>query len=231
MTENNPQKEFNRTATRVFSIPAYTNILLYIKYSLFIEVLFITCYGLSNYLAEKQFNRLALYWDWELAIPFVPWLIWGYASMLVLFLFPVFQLDAQGIHRLGRQLIMGIVIATGCFLIFPAELGYTRVLPELGYQAIYQFIFRVDYPYNLVPSLHVVLSSLILLAIMESAPPIWWSVYFVWLVIICLSVVLVHQHHLIDVVSGLLLALFCRFMIGKLPLLSSHAQTNDATAV
>jgi len=216
MTEHSPGAQVSKAPSRVLSIPNITSFQLYLKYSLLISVLFVMCYGLCNYLTDYRFNRHALYWDWELAIPFVPWMIWGYASMLVLFLFPVFQLDTQRIHRLGMQLIVAILLATGCFLIFPAELGFSRALPEGGYQAVYRFIFMIDYPYNLVPSLHIVFSSLIILALLETATPSWKPIYLAWLVIIGVSVILVHQHHLLDVASGLLLALFSRFIIGRL---------------
>jgi membrane-associated phospholipid phosphatase len=77
-------------------------------------------------------------------------------------------------------------------------------------------MFAVDMPHNMVPSLHVVFSALILLALTgattsESYRLFWYG----WLLVICASTMLVHQHHLIDVIAGLALAFLLRKRIIK----------------
>jgi membrane-associated phospholipid phosphatase len=74
----------------------------------------------------------------------------------------------------------------------------------------------VDLPHNLVPSLHVTFSALILFSLIDA------SVLFAaklalsaWLILICLSTLLVHQHHLLDVAAGLLVARLFYYVIGK----------------
>lgn len=197
-------------AWRRLSWPSYSAAKTYLKYCVSIDIAFLVIYGVCNWWTSQRSARLAVYFDWELSIPLVPAMIWGYGSMFVLFLFPLFQLGEDGLRRLGQQILLALPIAGLSFLLFPVELGFARPDYVPGYNGIYQFIYAIDYPHNLVPSLHIVFSTLILAAMMDVAAPLWRWGYAVWLAVISISVVLVHQHHLADVFSGYLLAWFCR---------------------
>jgi membrane-associated phospholipid phosphatase len=72
-------------------------------------------------------------------------------------------------------------------------------------------MFSIDLPHNMAPALHVVFSALILFAALDASrltptKILWWS----WLILICASTILVHQHHLLDVISGLAMATLSR---------------------
>ena len=71
--------------------------------------------------------------------------------------------------------------------------------------------FEIDLPHNMAPSLHVVYCGLILLTMVSDNKGILIkSVYISWLILICLSTLFVHQHHILDVAAGLILAVFLR---------------------
>jgi membrane-associated phospholipid phosphatase len=79
------------------------------------------------------------------------------------------------------------------------------------HRSVFNLLQMVDTPHNLAPSLHVAFSALILLGCAEIAPRHWaWGYYF-WLLVLSASTVLVHQHHLFDGVSGLVLAMLARW--------------------
>jgi membrane-associated phospholipid phosphatase len=70
-------------------------------------------------------------------------------------------------------------------------------------------------PHNLVPSLHVVFSALILFSIIQTSKmPIARIALWGWLLLLCVSTLLVHQHHLLDVAAGLTLAMLFDHLIG-----------------
>jgi hypothetical protein len=137
--------------------------------------------------------------------------------MYVLFAMPPFFLKVAELTALGKQLIAGTLISGLVFLLVPARLGFVREVPESGLiESIYSTLFAVDMPHNMVPSLHVVFSTLILLALANASAGeqnkiLWYG----WLMVICASTLLVHQHHLIDVVAGLALAFALRRIIVK----------------
>jgi membrane-associated phospholipid phosphatase len=195
-----PQNPRSTIAEKVWST--------YGLWAFWVAVAFFTVYPTCNWITSHRTNTFSLYLDAELAIPFIPQFVWVYLSMYVLFLIPPFFLNSSQLTVLGKQLVLS-TIGSGClFLLVPAKLGFARTLPDDPlHRPVFADMFAVDLPHNMAPALHVVFSALILFAILEASEgaPIkllWWS----WLVIICLSTVLVHQHHLIDVLSGLMVA-------------------------
>ena len=128
-------------------------------------VAFFAIYPTLNWLTSLRSHRFHLYLPTELSIPFVPQFIWAYLSMYALLLLPLFVLPTERMPALGKQLVAGTVASGAVFLLLPAELGFVRVIPsDPIYASIYASIFGVDRPHNLVPSLHVVWSSAIVLA-------------------------------------------------------------------
>lgn len=183
----------------------------YLRWAAFVSVAFFSVYPAMNWLSSMRAGPFHLYLADELAIPFVPELIWAYLSMYVLFLLPPLFIPAARMPALGKQLIMGTLASGILFLLLPAELGFARTVPEgAHYAGLYAAIFSVDRPYNLVPSLHVVFSAAIAMACADFARPGLRAVLFAWLGIIALSTVLVHQHHVIDVAIAFLLVWWLR---------------------
>ena len=155
-----------------------------------------------------------LYLPFDLDIPLVPAFIWAYLSMYALFLMPLFMVSAQRMQALGKQLVAGTLFCGIVFLVLPADLGFMREVPsEPLYASVFSGLFGVDRPHNLMPSLHVVFSCLILLMCREGAHVIVRALLFAWVVIIVASIVLVHQHHLIDALTGLAVVLILRHYI------------------
>jgi len=174
-------------------------------------VAFFAVYPALNWLTSLRPSRYHLYVSPELGIPFVPQFIWAYLSMYALLLLPMFLLPAARMPALGKQLIAGTVASGLLFLLLPADLGFMRTIPsDPTYANIYRTIFGIDRPHNLVPSLHVVWSSAIILACADVARPLGRGLLYVWLVTVVVSTVLVHQHHVLDLVAAILLVLILR---------------------
>jgi membrane-associated phospholipid phosphatase len=173
---------------------------------------FVAVYPGCNWLGDRRARLFDLYVDPELAAPFVPRFIWAYLSMYALFFAPPFFLDPARMRTLGRRVVAATLFSGAVFLLLPARLGFTRVVPaDPFYAALYSGLFAIDAPHNLVPSLHVGLSALIVLSVSDAvASARLKTFFFAWLALIAASTVLVHQHHLLDVGSGLVVALACR---------------------
>ena len=180
----------------------------YAASSLLFVVVFLGVYPACNYLTAHRTTTWALYYSWELGIPFVPIFIWAYLSMLLLWPIQPLVLGPREIWRLTQRMLTATLVSGLCFLILPARLGFPRQIPDgLFLASLYHGLFRLDHPHNLVPSLHVANSALILFAFMSRATRPWLRVLWAaWLILIAASTLLVHQHHLLDVISGLGLA-------------------------
>ncbi len=171
--------------------------------------MFFPIYGGINWLTSQRQGLLGLYLPAESAIPLVPAAIWVYLSMLLLFCLPLFTLPRERARSEALAAILGLVAAAIIWLLLPARLGFERVLP-VGYETLYGVIFALDAPHNLVPSLHVVFSTIAVLACGQNAPRLARLGLWIWLTGIAASTLLTHQHHVLDVVTGLLVAFACR---------------------
>src|SRR6185436_348064 len=202
----------------------------YLVWSFWVGVAFFGVYPAMNWITSLRGKPFHLYIPAELAIPFVPPFIWAYLSMYVLFLLPPFFMPEASMPALGRQLIAGAIVSAILFLLLPAELGFVREVPRAPYAAIYQRMFSVDRPFNLVPSLHVIFSCAIALACADFARPAVRLALRSWLAVIVASTVLVHQHHLLDLLVAFAIVFLLRRRYEVTNVQASHVRFSAAHA-
>lgn len=195
-----------------FQVPDGRTLRTVLAWCLIIDVLFFAIYGSINWLTSQRTGLFELYVQIELAIPLVPASIWVYASMLLLFCLPIFTISRERARREALAAILALFVAAFIWLLLPARLGFERIVPE-GYELAYATMFMLDHPHNLVPSLHIVFSSLAVLACGQNAPERIKIGLWLWLTAIAASTVLTHQHHVLDVITGLLVAIVCRSLL------------------
>jgi hypothetical protein len=146
----------------------------------------------------------------EAYIPLVPAFTLVYMSIYLLFLAVPFVLRTKReVRNLGIVQSMTVLIAGICFLLIPAKLAFVSASDsELGvWKSLFRFADRLNLDYNLVPSLHVALSIVCIEFFCVHASRAGKTVLRLWGLAIAASTLLTHQHHLIDVGSGYLLAL------------------------
>ena len=196
--EQNPQLMFV-SRERIFT---------FLVWGAWVGLAFLCIYPTTNWLAGFRTHHYRLFMTQELGVPFVPAFVWAYLSMYVLFLLPPFFLASEAMQRLAKALIRATCVAGVVFLVFPARLGFPRILPDDPLlRSLFATLFAVDPPYNLVPSLHVAYSTAIVLAIAARVGRKIRILLFSWLALIMASTLFIHQHHLLDVFTGWALAL------------------------
>lgn len=172
-----------------------------------LTLLFAAVYGGANWAAGRLDRGVALYFSWELAIPLVPAAILIYFSIALLFWLPLFACTVDGLRALGRRFALATLTAGLVFVAFPVRSGFVRTPPEGPFQALFSALWQVDGAFNSVPSLHVAYSSLVFGALAARVAATGLRlVGGLWYLAICTSVLLVHQHHFVDVVGGIALA-------------------------
>ena len=169
----------------------------------------------TNEIAAQRTSFYQLYFEFERDIPMVPWMIHIYNSFHVLLLLNFLILkNPLKIRAIAISLITSSAIASVFFLLFPAELGFSRTENIQGYEFWYDALHWLDHPHNLVPSLHITFSALSVYVISTEIGSVFLKLIFLlWFLLICSSIVLVHQHHLTDVVSGFVLAVLVKFAV------------------
>lgn len=168
----------------------------------------LTVYLGTNEIASNMERHYGMYFDFEKDIPLVPWMIYIYASFHLLLALNFFIIkDPKVIKAFTISLMASSFIAALVFLSFPGELGFSRVDGTAEYEAMYSFLHKIDHPHNLYPSLHITFSVLTAFAMFDQTTNKWFHGFLLaWIALICCSVVLVHQHHLFDIFTGLVLS-------------------------
>lgn len=149
------------------------------------------------------------------AIPFLPWTIWIYFSFFVFIGSTVFRVEDRLFWRFIIASSLAATIAWTIVLVFP--ITFDRPDPALIqgelYQRLYTLVHDADPSHITFPSLHVGVT--------------WICNFLLWNrsgrglrialgVGISLSTLFTKQHLVIDVIGGVVLALFCVWAVSRL---------------
>lgn len=187
---------------------------LYLKLWAGLHLLFAAVYGGANWLAGMRSHPFHYYAQWEQDMPFVPQMIYVYFSIALLFWVPLWLLDEPRLRRLGMAAAGCMLIAGVIFVLAPGTTAFAAapaMAPGDALQAsLFHALHALDRPFNTVPSLHIALSTLLVLVARQAAASAWLrAVLLCWLGAIGMAVLLVHQHHLADLLGGALLGAGC----------------------
>lgn len=163
-------------------------------------LLFAVVYGLTNSaVAGRAYHTLSMTWEREL--PFVPWAIWAYMSIFLVFWLPLLVLEREGLIWLMKRYVVVTLAAGAAFLAFPTMVTLERP-PATGAFAL---LYALDAPYNAAPSLHVAYAVLMLgscARVLRGWPRV---AELSWLALLVISTWLTRQHQLLDIGTGALL--------------------------
>ncbi len=201
------------------SWPSRARLRTYLLLALLLNVLFVPIYGGSNHFNLQREFHFQWYADWELGLPLVPGMIYVYLSIWGLFLLPLFTLEVPALRQMAKQMAFTIVVSGLIFVFLPTEAGFAP-RPDLtaGHPG-FELVYLMDEPYNLFPSLHISLSTLVVVAIFPRGGLWWRTALAAWWLLLTASVLLTHQHHLVDILGGLLL---CAISLRLFPLSESE---------
>jgi membrane-associated phospholipid phosphatase len=167
----------------------------------------------TNLFNSTRTRHYRFYFSWETSLPFIPPFIIVYFSAFFSFIIPACFLERDKINLLGGRYIFIILFSGIIFLIFPTRLGFFRPEPVELFEKIYRALYMVDKPYNMFPSLHIGYSAATMFSFLDTKlRPLKWFLA-VWLILITISVVVIHQHHLADIAGGYAVALLSMVVI------------------
>jgi membrane-associated phospholipid phosphatase len=148
---------------------------------------------------------------WDQAIPFVPQTVWVYVSEYIYFIV-IYALcrETLNMNRYVYAVLAIQFVSVAIFWAWPTT--YPRhlfplpdTLDPLTHQ-LFTSLREGDSPNNCAPSLHV--SSVLLCAFLffnEQREKLWF--FLTWGTLISLSTLTTKQHYIVDVVSGLMMAI------------------------
>ena len=119
----------------------------------------------------------------------------------------VFSGPKNAANRVLASYVLAMLFSAAVFLIWPGTMERAEITGGGFFDWCVRFIYTVDSPTNLCPSLHVMLSYFCFRGAMQCKNvPRWYVIFsFCFLVLVCCSVVFVKQHALIDIPAALVL--------------------------
>jgi membrane-associated phospholipid phosphatase len=175
-----------------------------------LSVLFLIVYGGCNWVTARRANVGTFYFEWEHNIPFVPFFILPYMSIDLFFVAATFfcRTDRE-LSILAKRIAAAIILAGFVFLLFPLRFAFPRPHADGWLGVLFDWFRGIDAPYNLLPSLHAALMLILLDIYFRQTRGFVRVATMMWFVLIALSPVLTYQHHFIDIIGGVVLAVLC----------------------
>lgn len=184
----------------------------------FLGPFFFLTYGAVNYFTSTRSDVGIIVAAWERQLPFVPWLMLPYMSIdafygVSLFLFR----KRSALDRHALRLLLATLISLAGFLLYPLQFSFAAPKVEGFNGALQTILLGFDKPYNQAPSLHI--SLLMILWVVYAKKLNSWAKLALhgWFLAIGISVILVYQHHFVDIWTGALVGLMCLYAIPDAP--------------
>ena len=183
-----------------------------------LSLLFVVVYSGASWFTSLRTDVGTWYYEWERWIPFVPWMALPYMSIDLFFLSAPFVMrDRRELVAFAQRVTLAIVAAGIFFLAMPLQLAVERPKLEGLMGVAFGWFFAMDQPFNLCPSLHIALRTL-LSAVYARYTRGWLKLAaLIWFSLIGFSTLLLYQHHVVDVIGGFLLAIGCFYLVPALP--------------
>lgn len=184
----------------------------------FLGPFFFLGYGWLNELTSKRADVGIAVESWEHAIPFVPWMMLPYMSIDAFYATSLFLFRKRSaLDRHALRLLLATVISLAGFWLFPLQFSFAVPKAE-GFNGFLQAVLLgFDKPYNQAPSLHISLLLVLWVVYAKRLQSLWRLMLHAWFFAIGASVLLVYQHHFLDVWTGALVGVACLYFIPDRP--------------
>lgn len=177
------------------------------------SMIFASAYWLSNKLTSLRGDVGSGVFSWEHRIPFVPWTIVPYLSILVFFLLSFFvDHDRKQLHRHVNRVILVLLVSLVCYALFPLRFTFERPVVDGSLGLLYALLETFDLPYNRAPSLHISVLVLLWARLVPSLGVFLGFCLKAWFLLIAGSVLTTYQHHVIDIPCGILVGAAAVFL-------------------
>jgi protein-tyrosine phosphatase/membrane-associated phospholipid phosphatase len=188
------------------------------KTSALLSLLFLVVYPTCNWITSHRTDVGTWYFEWERHIPFVPIFIVPYMSIDLFFVgAPFLCASDRELQTFAKRMAFAIIAAGICFLLLPLRFAFGRLEVSGWLGTIFNTFRSFDRPYNLFPSLHITLRTILADTYAQHTRGAVRVASHVWFSLIGFSTVLTYQHHVVDVASGFVLAAICFYLFRETP--------------
>jgi membrane-associated phospholipid phosphatase len=169
--------------------------------------LFEALYAGANAVTSLHQLRVPIAFAWEHGIPFAPgWVVAYWSLWPMVLLAPALLPTKAGIQRLVWAIVLETALAAVLFVLIPAETAYAPETVSGGWRPAYELTQTVSMSHNLFPSLHVAFAVTFATTYARGRGLFAKVGFGAWAALIAASTLLLHLHHVVDLLGGALLA-------------------------
>lgn len=148
----------------------------------------------------------------EFIIIYILWYVWLIVGYLV-----VAKSDKSKYYEMIMADIIAKIICLFCFLIIPTTMVRPDIVGDDLCNFIVKFIYWIDEPVNLFPSIHCLESWIIFRVTNSLNLPKGYKIFsFIFAILVFASVVFVKQHVFIDIIGGIIVVEIGLYLSRKL---------------
>jgi len=180
---------------------------------LFVVLNFVAYFTIQYLTVTHQYDFLV---EFDRLVPFMPQFVWIYHSIIpISFVTMVMVVESRKLFFTGFwSCVLAASILCICHIAFPSF--YPR--PDFEVSGLSSYLLKLthlfDKPNNTFPSAHVTFTWLMFWVAFSSQMAkkikFFGSLYLLWAIGVSLSTLVLKQHYLVDVLSGIILS-FCSF--------------------
>lgn len=153
-------------------------------------------------------------------IPLLPWTVSIYFGCYLCWAAVYVLCARQEKHAAFRFFLADFLSKAVCLLFFvllPTTMPRPEILGNTVWDDLMRFLYRIDAPYNLFPSIHCLVSWLCFIGARNHRGLPRWAVWAtgVMAVLVCFSTLTTRQHVVADVAAGIILAEGCYYIAGR----------------
>jgi len=164
-------------------------------------------YSATNELAHARGVTQCIALPGEMNLPFIGWLVVPYLAVDVMIaLCALCATSHRQLRTLLRRVFWVFTIGNLIFLLWPLRCAFPRTIPDDWTGPLYQLLHFADRPYNQAPSLHIAEAIVFAPLYLTRFPhPAARAATLGVIALGSAGTVLTYQHHVLDVVTGLIL--------------------------
>jgi len=194
--------------SKSFALPSSSYTKTFFSYIALLILGFAGIYGTSNYLNSLRAHTFDISMSWEQNIPLIPNMIFFYLSVYIFPGFLLFCGKESEIHDFVFLSLKAMFASALIFLLFPTTVAFAWPPQPTEYKFWFDILVALDRPHNLFPSYHICFSYLLIRFLLPKGGPSYKTFFILWYLMVCLSIVLVHQHHVVDILGGHFMGVF-----------------------
>ncbi|WP_081411680.1 phosphatase PAP2 family protein [Chryseobacterium gregarium] len=169
-------------------------------------IIFMAVYNFSAWYVSSLDQVPSFTFDFEKSIPFVPLSIIPYMASGLFFCVVFFSCQNKNQLKILTWRMLFVIITAGIFFI-TVPLRFSFAKPEVSNVILalpFSFLKTFDSPFNQSPSLHIAFAFIFWSVFKDLSK---WRIFFMtWLILLGISTLTTYQHHVIDILTGAILA-------------------------